>query len=694
MLRSRTIAAFALILAFASCRDGTTAPDKPLVVTLTVDAPPSPVITDTPSGPQIECVFGLTAKATGSGTATWQDARTLWYIGPDRTTAIDTTSNPASEVQGALGSSTIAGGQTQHTTWHLYAGAPFEASLSFGYVLPQALGAGGQESVASTKITCGPAAQGAVIPTITQVNVSSPSSALAIGDTITVSYQESGSSGIWMSVINASGAFLGQQVIGEHLATGVNRTARFVVPNGVSSGIPLTISVQAFNAALNRSAKSVETQLKFTDNTPPTLTDARTWERQQHPSANGLAGQYAVGDSVIIYANASDNAALGWLIYELGSPINYKDSIPATPNAAAMLWRLAIGVRPEWVGSPTLSIYARDASGLTSQSMSSPADSLRFYPVVNHPVTAPMTLSTAGGFVDDMVYDAKRDLLYVGVPLDNRIVVFSPTTMAASAPITLPDAPAGMDLSLSGDSLFVAVPSANVIDVFDLTKPSAPPTTIRLSVTDSIASSSGPGFFAPAELRLAANGKLIVVLLNGTPSQDEVVEVDLATGLQKIRTDARGVAAAVPSQLRSMGRNDDRSRLYILGGCVSRYDAATDTFVACQSPLITGPDGDTFDATGSYMTFDSGVLDRDAQPLWTADPIDERSPNLALSPDGSRLYLGALQGLTTMRLSDKIMLERMTLPVNVDRIWVAPSGAWLLAFQRTGGARVVRIDLQ
>jgi len=46
-----------------------------------------------------------------------------------------------------------------------------------------------------------------------------------------------------------------------------------------------------------------------------------------------------------------------------------------------------------------------------------------------------------------------------------------------------------------------------------------------------------------------------------------------------------------------------------------------------------------------------------------------------------------------MRFADKTKLERMTIPMGVERRWVRPSGSWLLALQRTYGAKVVRVDL-
>ena len=674
-------------IALAGCRDITSA-DKPLTVALSVDPTPTQVITDTPNGPLITCTFGLTARATGSGRATWVGARTLWYIGPDRAAPVDTTLNAQAEVQDAFGAEGISAGQTQHTTWHLYAGAPFEASLGFSYAT-----ANGEPTFASTRITCGPLPQGAVVPQVTQLSVSNASGELKIGDEVSVSFQATSSSGVWLTVVNVSGAFLSQQIFGERLATNVNRTVKFVVPNGVHSGVPLTVSVRAFNAALVGTAKSVETQLAYADNTPPTLTLARTLERQQNPQANGLAGQYAVGDSLIVFASARDNDALGWLVWELGPPANVRDSLAGWPGQPVTEWALKLKVRPEWVGTPALKVYARDVNGLTSEVATSPTDSLRFYPVVTHPTSAALQLS-AQSDADDMAYDVKRGLMYVGIPQENRIVVFSPTTMALQPPIILPGTPAAMDLSLSGDSLLVAVPSAKSIQVIDLTKPQATPATLKLSILDSINDGFGGAALAPGGVRIAANGKMIVVLINPTPNGDQVVEVDLTTGRQRIRTDTRGMSRVVTFLMRFMGRTDDRSRIYIFGGCVNRYDATSDTFSTCPSNVGGGLDGFTFDASGTYMTLGRSILDAEMHTTWTADPINQWNPNLAITSNDDRVYLGALQSLTTMRFADKVMLERMTIPMGVERLFPDPSGSWLLAFQRQSGAKVVRVDLR
>jgi hypothetical protein len=82
-------------LVLAACRD-TTAPPGTVQVVVTADGTPAPEFIDTPNRPLIQCTYGLTATAAGRGTSTWAGGQTLCYVGPDRATPVDTTSNPAS----------------------------------------------------------------------------------------------------------------------------------------------------------------------------------------------------------------------------------------------------------------------------------------------------------------------------------------------------------------------------------------------------------------------------------------------------------------------------------------------------------------------------------------------------------------------------------------------------------------------
>lgn len=671
----RFIVAFlALGIGLLGCSDST-APDNSFVVTVTVDTPPTGNISLTPNGePQINCTFFLTAQAKGKGKAVWQGATAIWFMGSNRSVAVDTTSNTAAVVHSAFGADSIGGGSALHSEWTMSAGAPFEATLSFAYTAPN-----GQTSATSTHLICGPTPDGAVVPTLTQLSVPSTTGEIKIGDTVSVTFAATSSSGIWESIVDVTGGFFATQVIGEVMQTSVNHTVKFVVPNGILPGIPLTLTVRSYDAALVGAAKSINTQLQFVDRTPPTVSVASM------PS-----GAYAVGDTITIDATGTDDNALGWLVYSFGAPASLRDSVPVPPRTPQQHWLVQIPVTSGWVGSPALSVYVRDAAGLTSQVLTSPT-ALSIYPRVTHPTTSPLSLSDFA--TDDILYDEKRDLMYVGVP-EARVVVFSPSTMTLSAPIALPGSPAGMDLSLSGDSLLVAMPSVGRIAVVDLAHPGAPLGMIKLTALDSLINPYPNPNLHPSGLRIAANGKMIVLLTGPTGSNDQTVEVDLTTGAQRIRTDANELHSLAPAWTRDMGRTNDRSRIYILGGCGAYYDAATDSFFLCRGSFGAPFMGVTVDATGTRLTRGSVVLDRDMFTLYDPGYINGQRPYAAISSDDATLYFGVGPTIRTMRWSDKTLLESIPIPLNAERVFVAPSGAWLLAFQSTNGARVTRVDLR
>ena len=675
--RSTSFIGLALIVALGGCRD-TTAPNKPFALALSVDTPTSaPVFSDTPDGPRITCNFSLTAKATGDGSAQWQDVQTLFYFGTNRAVVADSISNPASDAQSAFGAATIAGGEARHGKWYLYAGAPFEANIGFTYRL-----ADGTTSMASTHVTCGPTPQGAVVPTITQLSIPNTTGELKIGDVITVTYEATGTSGIWESIVQITGGFQDRQVFGERLATATNHTVQFTVPPTIKPGIPITISALVWNGALVGSSKAINTQLALIDRTPPTILSAQTY-------ASKLGGQYAVGDSVTLIVSAHDDIALGRLVYELGAPANVKDSVDALPAMTNEDFVLHLPVGPEWVGSPVLSLTVRDAMGLTSQTLSSAPGAFQFYPIVNRVSTSPLSLGSEP--TNGMLYDAKRDLMYIGLQGTSAILVLSPNTMTLRSSIQLPAVPTGMDLSLSGDSLLAAMPSAGTIAVVNLNDPSASPSQIRLSVLDTVTPSPGGLAVAPGDLRIAANGKMMILLTNATLQGNQTLEVDLTTGAQRIRTDAHWLSEAA-----LMDRNPNRSRIYVLSiYCWSFYDASSDMFTSCANPpYVPQLGGMTFDATGQHMTYGAGVLDADTHVLWGMRGIYNQPATAALSPDGATVYFGAGQSLRTARLADTTMLSRTPIPVSPDRLFVAPNGQWLLAFQNLNSVMVTRVDLQ
>jgi hypothetical protein len=677
--KRRTLAAIgALLLASGSCKDST-APDKALTIDLTVDGTPYYSVSDQPNGPpKILCTVNLTATARGNGTAGWSGAKALWFLGKNRTTPVDSTVNTVADIQDSFGGTGgISAGQTLHSSWYFYDFAPFEVTFSFSYTTDK-----GVYGTTSTHFLCGPSPAGAVIPTVSQITVPGTSGTLKPGDTVSVSYQEGSSSGVWMTDIQVTGAFIAEKYVGEHLATSVNGTVKFVAPQQIVPGIPVVAWVRPYDVALEGSQSSLTSQLTFTDTTPPYLT-----------VPYGYTGQYAVGDTMTFGAQAYDDDLLGWFVWSLGSPASLRDSVEAIAGRAYEDFAATLVVRPEWVGTPAFSMYTRDAGGLMSKLVTSPPDSLRFYPVVNRPTTTPLSLSPTG-IADDIAYDARRGLVYVGMPNDNQIAVFAPGTMAAQSPIALPGPPAGMDLSLSGDSLLVSVPSANAIEVIDLNHPSTAPSAIRLPVVDSVSALYPAYSFQPSGLRIAANGKAFVFLTHPTPNtNDQVVELDLTTGTQRFREDARYLASVFTAYwTRYVGRTNDRSRIYVLGGTAGIYDAASDSF---SSPLDSPGycTGVTFDAAGDKVASANKVVDQNLTVLATTF-VHGMGACAAISADGATVYLLDGSGnLRSMALGTGQMLERIPLPLTPQRLFVDPNGKWILAFKTAAGAQVTRVDL-
>jgi hypothetical protein len=210
-------------------------------------------------------------------------------------------------------------------------------------------------------------------------------------------------------------------------------------------------------------------------------------------------------------------------------------------------------------------------------------------------------------------------------------------------------------------------------------------------VLDTAAAANASTPPAPDGLAIAANGKLIVMLSAPTRSGDEAVEVDLATGAERIRTDARELSVPTPLWTRYMGRSPDRSRIYFLGNCSVMYTAATDTFSApCGGDFVSGVMGFTFDTLGTRFTRGGLVVNADLSGRY-APPMGFTT---AISPGGSTLYLGWTLSINVERYSDKLIVERIPIPITAERIFPSPDGKWLLAFQDYNGARVVRVDLQ
>jgi len=116
VLKSHSIAAtIALLVALGGCGE-TTAPNKNFSVSVAIDGTPAWNVVDSPNGPVMTCTAGMTVTGHGNGRATWTGASEYYFIGADRSTSVDTTHNPATDLASAFGVTDIGDGESRRRT--------------------------------------------------------------------------------------------------------------------------------------------------------------------------------------------------------------------------------------------------------------------------------------------------------------------------------------------------------------------------------------------------------------------------------------------------------------------------------------------------------------------------------------------------------------------------------------------------
>jgi hypothetical protein len=127
------VAGLAATLLLAACGDSTS-PDRSLSVAITLDEVPTARVETMQSGGQIiTCDLGLTARATGVGTAVWEDGIARFYFGNDRTTPPDSIFVPRDHARLLWGGAPISPSAPQKTGLEVSGTSPFTTSLDFRY---------------------------------------------------------------------------------------------------------------------------------------------------------------------------------------------------------------------------------------------------------------------------------------------------------------------------------------------------------------------------------------------------------------------------------------------------------------------------------------------------------------------------------------------------------------------------------
>jgi hypothetical protein len=493
-------------------------------------------------------------------------------------------------------------------------------------------------------------------PEIASLDVT-PSAFVEPGGTIVVHYHVTSTAPLRRLRFFRSGANTGSDSIGGRGSTDVTDSIAFLVTTTASVGQSIVVRMEAEDT-LHRTGTRTATGVPVRDTTPPGI--LVQLGPNYYPSLDSL--RFSIQDTINITINANDNATLRWVGYRFAGAIVAAESTTITSTPATATYRVPL--RATSVGTSSLAVFARDASG-NQRTVTGHVD---VYPAVNHP----MEKLTLGAQLAQFLYDPKRHVLFAA-RADNvhALEMFTLSPIASLGQLSLP-APAGrMDLSASGDSLFVVLPSTGSLAVIDLT-------TRQLRSTIALLPSALTNRIA-GDVAVAANGKAFVGLNPMDAPGGGVLEINLTTGAQQLRTDR----PPSPARLAVSG---DRQRIGVVSypDCAQPYDAATDKFGAC---VYLPPAGGelTADLHGTTFLWGPTLLDASLMPVRQLTAPRFYSPVSQVSADGTMAFFatGYLapygQGFVTVHTSDGRIIEQQLLPVAPELLYVLPDNSAVVA---------------
>ena len=657
-------ACLALVVGAAlwGCRGAAAAPH--LSIAVSVGQLTGPVFATNDAGQRvITCAVDLRATATisGSDQAEWMDAVFRWSYGADRSVPQDSSVFPAATVRQGWRYDHIAPGESRQSSWRLSAGVPFTVTIEFRY---RRVG-GGWGGLARVTAACGPTPEsGGTAPEIISL-ASGVAGSLQPGDTLAVSYDVASALGLWRTSLRLRGPCLVQRDFDEDLARSVSRQARLSLPASCQLGVPIDVSVVATDAALRATVRSLALPA-LVDTTAPVLS-VRLLECGGYQWGVGLPADCYVGDTLRVILDARDNRSVARLTWEV-QPAGFRDSVDV--SGAIVEHELRIPLPATWAGPQQVRFVARDASGHECATVASAPGAIQVFPTLALAVSV-----VALPDVADVAFGPRGDVLYLLQPSYKRVAVFSPATMAVTSTIDVPGIARAFDLTVSGDSLVLAIPDSGALVVVDLLRTPVTRTVIPLQGLDRY------HWEGPAGVQVAANGLVLVTTDANDPQRHRLRTVDLVTGVQRVRLDA-GVGGVTGTGV--MHHSPDRGVVILnaYAGALQRYDAATDAFGPAQPAAATTavPAADQ----GAHHVAVSGDL-YDAGLGFVARVRGARGPGSAgaLSPDGLVHYLALPPvGIVRSRISDGQTIDRIRNPVNADLIRASPDGRLLVTAAR------------
>jgi hypothetical protein len=450
------------------------------------------------------------------------------------------------------------------------------------------------------------------------------------------------------------------------------------LPLPVPDGTPFHASLFARDSAGNTSTAPLDSVTVRYPN-PPHVTGALAGV------TNDSVG--ALRDTLQISVTVSSPRPLTWYGYRITTFVGQGDSIATTDTSGTHVFRVPVPF--SWKGLLlTFEVFARDRLGLDD------GGSLPNVRVVVFP-SRPTQIFHVNQGVADVAYDDVRNRVYLATAVDSgpttgspevRVFQISPAGFLPGIP--LPWASNGLDVSPGGDSLLVSLFN-NRLGIINLT-------TLASDSTAPLAFTPGNGRFA-FRVRALGNNKAMVSIASangGSGSPGQLVEVDLTTGVQTLRTDL-GTAGGI-GLTPLLARTLDRKRLLVFPSQPTAveaqlYAAESDQFtasVAVPAPAFGGMSGDS---TGTLWLVGNSLLRSDLASLRLLGSAQPQVVASALTSDGALAYVAVPEGVAKYRTSDGVELERILLPDPPYIMLITAGGGTMIAIASQG---LVMVDLR
>lgn len=294
--------------------------------------------------------------------------------------------------------------------------------------------------------------------------------------------------------------------------------------------------------------------------------------------------------------------------------------------------------------------------------------------------TTPGIIATApiAAPVREVVYDAKRDLVFLAQSVKSQVLVLAGANLTAQP--SIPFDAASIDVSAGGDSLFMVSATSPHFAIADLRTTPFTIDTVDLRVADSLN-------MVGVNVRALQAGKVFISMHYGQSGcgVGRLIEYDLSTTSYTVRSDLDCVTDDT-----RLARADNRSRMLLLtdDSCCPEYvkifDMAVDRFTrdtgtvgwysASISANVTGTKYLVGNLALTYDTLNHRLVEIDTIHI----PTFPSGPS-AISADGSAVYIFDGSTLKKYRLSSMSLEWSSSIPDDPNVLYALPNGSGLIA---------------